>query len=430
MNVQDTAAFALEQLTNTGAQQVSVQATSVQKREFNVDGGQFSLLRTTFDNALDLTLIKDHCRGKVAGNDFSKDAVQAAVQDALTSAQSAQPDEAWQLYPGEQQDFNLGAPEGDMDKLFERTQELLSDIGREYPKVMIEQMIVSHTRAEAVYLNNLGARYNTLEGLYSYDLMINGHEGDKTSSFNGVGVSTDNLDTPLIDLGTTRQMLSDIEKQIETQAHQGKAEGAVIFTPNCSGEILGELIGNFVADGAILDGTSPWKDKLGTQVADPALTVRSAPLDSHVVCGERYMPDGRLSQDYDIIKQGVLSAFALSSFVANKKNLTPAPNGSMSLVVEGGEQSLNDLIAGIEHGLLVDRFSGGSPASNGDFSGVAKNSFLIQNGKIGPAVSETMISGNLAQMVKKLRGISRERVSDGHNLLPWLAVDGITISGK
>ena len=41
-----------------------------------------------------------------------------------------------------------------------------------------------------------------------------------------------------------------------------------------------------------------------------------------------------------------------------------------------------------------------------------------------------MISGNLAQMVKKLRGLSKERVSNGHGLLPWLAVDGITISGK
>ena len=430
MNAKDIAALALKEMLATGAQQVSVQAHSVQKREFNVDGGLFSLLRTTFDNALDLTLIKDHRRGKVAGNDFSQEAVKAAVQDALSSASSAEEDTAWQLFPGERRDFTLGAPEGDMDRLFERTRELLEDIRREYPKVMIEQMIVSHTRAEGVYLNSLGAEYHTLEGQYDYMMMINGHEGDKTSSFNGVGVSTDNLDRPFIDLGTTRQMLQDIEKQIHTVAPEGKYEGVVVFTPNCSGEVLGELIGNFVADGAILDGTSPWKDSLGQPVADPALTITAAPLHGSVVCGERYMSDGRLSADYDIIKAGVLDRFVLSSYVANKKGLTPAPNSTMSLVVSAGKKPLKDLIGGITKGLLVDRFSGGSPASNGDFSGVAKNSFLIENGVIGPAVSETMISGNLAQMVKKLRGLSKERVSNGHGLLPWLAVDGITISGK
>ncbi|NLA54041.1 MAG: TldD/PmbA family protein, partial [Clostridiales bacterium] len=68
--------------------------------------------------------------------------------------------------------------------------------------------------------------------------------------------------------------------------------------------------------------------------------------------------------------------------------------------------------------------------SNGDFSGVAKNSFFIRDGKIAEAVSETMISGNLEHMFKKVRGISSERVEDGQSVLPYIAVDGITISGK
>ena len=41
-----------------------------------------------------------------------------------------------------------------------------------------------------------------------------------------------------------------------------------------------------------------------------------------------------------------------------------------------------------------------------------------------------MISGNLAGMFEKLRGLSKERVEDGESLIPYIAVDGITISGK
>ena len=80
--------------------------------------------------------------------------------------------------------------------------------------------------------------------------------------------------------------------------------------------------------------------------------------------------------------------------------------------------------------ILVGRFSGGAPGINGDFSGVAKNSFLIENGEIKGAASETMISGNLAAMLNSLVDISSETVADGISVVPYAAFDGITISGK
>ena len=99
-------------------------------------------------------------------------------------------------------------------------------------------------------------------------------------------------------------------------------------------------------------------------------------------------------------------------------------------MVEPGERSLEELIASVENGLLLNRFSGGNPSPNGDFSGVAKNSFLIRNGKIASAVSETMISGNIAALLKNILAVSRERVSDGMTVVPWVKAAGITISGK
>ena len=430
MKAYDIAAYALQKLSDTGAQQYSCQSHTTEKREFNVDGGLFSLLRTTIDNRLDLTLIKDKRRGKVLINEFSEKAADAAVGDCLASAASAEADPAWQLYPGTQKSFTLGAPIGDMDRLFERSRELLETIRRDYPKVMVEQMIVAHESARGIYLNSLGARYETEEGSYTVSLMFSGHDGEKTSSFNGAGLRTDSLDTPLLELGALRQLLSDAEKQIDTVPTDGKFTGPVVFTPDCAGSMLYELLGNYVTDGVILDGTSRWKDKLGQMVADPRLTVSAAPLHPAVVCGERYTADGRLSEDYDVIKEGRLDSFVISSYVANKMNLQPSKNTGFSLIVSQGDQPVEDIIAGIDKGLLVSRFSGGSPASNGDFSGVAKNSFLIEKGKIGPAVSETMISGNLAGMFEHLRGLSKERVQDGGSLIPYIAVDGITISGK
>ena len=81
-------------------------------------------------------------------------------------------------------------------------------------------------------------------------------------------------------------------------------------------------------------------------------------------------------------------------------------------------------------GLLVARFSGGRPNENGDFSGIAKNSYYIENGKILYPVSETMISGNIPQMFLNITGISRERTDFGAQVLPWIAFKDISISGK
>jgi len=61
---------------------------------------------------------------------------------------------------------------------------------------------------------------------------------------------------------------------------------------------------------------------------------------------------------------------------------------------------------------------------------VAKNGFLIEKGKIVSALSETMISGNLADMMNNLIAISKETLEDGSIVAPYMAFGGITVSGK
>ncbi len=75
-------------------------------------------------------------------------------------------------------------------------------------------------------------------------------------------------------------------------------------------------------------------------------------------------------------------------------------------------------------------FSGGEPGANGEFSGVAKNSFYVENGEIKGAVMETMINGNLQDVFRNVTAVSKELVSDGRMAFPYLATEGVTISGN
>ncbi len=399
--------------------------------EFNVDGGEFSLFRTLFDRKLSLTVYDHGKKGSISTNKHDDAAIEAAVASCVASASSAQPDPAWDIAPvSKNGHFTEGAPDMDTALLFDRTEELLSAVKERHPKIMVEQMIIKHIRYDSVYANSNGVEYTTLGGEYAVELMFSAHDGDATSSFFGSGVITDSLDRPFIELGSIEKDLSDVENQIHTKPIEGKFLGTVLFTPGTLGEMLNTAIGNFAADMTLLDGTALWKDKLGEKVADARLTVSSAPLDERIVCGERYTSEGYLSENYDVIKDGVLNSFVLSQYVANKIGKERSANSAMNLIVKPGTEPLADIIKGMTRGIIVGRISGGEPSANGEFSSVAKNSFYVENGEIKYAVSETMISGNLAELLNNLRAISKETVADGYSVLPYAAFDNVTVSGK
>ncbi len=427
-----TAQNAVNALKEAGADKAQADVSYVITHEFNVDGGEFSLFRTLFDKQLKLTAIQDGRKGTVSQNRYDDETIASSAKACLEAAASAGPDENWDFAPVSQnEDFTLGEVKPDLDRLFFRCKELLESVKSRFPKIMMEQMIVSHTETFKAKANSYGVLYSTHEGNYSVDLMFSGHDGDKASSFFGSGMITDALDKPFMELGTIEKDLSDVEKQIETTVVDGKFEGTVVLTPGCLGSFIASVLMDFAGEGGLLSGTSPWKDKLGEKVADERITVSLSPLDKRIVCGDRITGEGFRAENFDIIKDGSLNAFAIGLYASNKLKLPRGKNDSFNLFMAPGSETMDKIISSIDRGIVVGRFSGGQPSSNGDFSGVAKNSFLIENGKIGQALSETMISGNLADMLFRLRGISCEQVADGMAVLPCaVAFDGITISGK
>ena len=429
--LKNIAQSALSTLAEMGAERAQCTVRTSETREFNMDGGEFSLMRTLFDRLLSLTAYKDSRRGIVRTNSLAPDAIERAAADCLSAAASADPDDAWELAPGAPaQSFTRGPLEPDLDLLFERTRELAETVAERYPKIMIEQMIVSHECSRSIWASSLGSEYEINSGEYKVYMMFSAHEGELSSSFFGSGFSTYTLDRPFIECASLAEDLANVERQISTVAFEGKCEGTLILPPSCLGEFLYYALDNFAGDSAMLDGTAIWRNSLGQTVADPRLTVSIAPLDARIVRGSVLTGEGYLSENYDVIRHGVLESFMLSAYVANKTGQKRALNSSFSIVIEAGDTPIDEIVRNTENGIIVGRFSGGSPSSNGDFSGVAKNSFIVRDGKIVGAASETMISGNLADMLKNLVAISDTTVCDGSSVLPTIAFGGITISGK
>lgn len=428
MNLQEAAAYALEQLQKAGADHANVLAGSGKIDELNIDGGEFSLMRSGFKTSLSLKAILDQKAGIIAINSHEKEAIDRAVVDCMAAAMAAQPDEAEAIAPKEENGtFTAGVLTPDRNLLFDRLQEFMDTIAAEYPKINMEQLVAKYDHDDLLLMNTNGVEYRYENGAYVFSTMFSAHEGDRAGSFNGVTTLANDLGTPIADQYILRRLLKEAEADLTARPVPEKFEGTLLVSPAYLGEFLGTALGCYIGDSALISGTGMWKDKLGRQVTSTGITLETRPLDDAIVCGERFTGDGYRSANQMLIRDGVLESYNLSGYAARKTGLQRAANYSCAYFMKPGEQSLEELIAGIENGILLTRFSGGAPGPSGDFGGVAKNSFLIQNGKLAGAVTETMISGNFASLLQNLRGITRETACDGMTVLPWAAFDGITV---
>jgi PmbA protein len=257
-----------------------------------------------------------------------------------------------------------------------------------------------------------------------------GNDGENSTGINYTYVIFDDLDKKFIELGSIEKDLTDAENSLNPIRVSDKFEGDVLFTPNCAAQVLSFVMGNTVADHALVTKTSKWLDKIGEQVASPLLTVRANPWDERIICHEVHTCDGFRSENYDVIEKGVLKSFGATLYAASKCGVDRAPNTGMDAVVDPGDTPYEDMVKSIKKGLIIGSLSCGMPGATGELSGVAKNAFLVEDGEIKGAVMETMISVNLFDMLFNIKSISKELLCNGSMVMPYILAGGVTISGN
>jgi len=432
MTRQDIAEYALDALKKAGADKVACKVSCGRKEEFNVEANKFTLLRTLFNDELNLKAICNNRKGVTVINKLDRDSIDRAVADCISLAELATPDEAEDIAEKAENksfDQNIGGP--DMDALYSRTKELLDFVNEKYPKIIFEGMMSDFNAGQSTYVNSNGVEYHKESELYTFTTMFSAKDGEKSTSFNYYGAPLSSLAMPLIDIGMHGILIDEAARSLDTRMVDGKFVGKIIVTPACKDMIWQTIFQNFLSDVVLIDGTSRWKDSLGTKVADSKLTMQMVPHHPGIVAGERFTSDGFESRDTCLIRDGILESFALSLYGSRKTGHPRAANTAFeNIEVTAGNTSLEDMIRGVDRGILLNRFSGASPGPSGDVSGVAKNSFMIENGKVTDALSETMLSFNIVDLLMNISAISKERCEDGASLLPWCCFDGVTISGK
>ena len=160
-DLKQLAAECLAKLKEAGADTAQARLSLSEKREFNIDGGEFSLFRTTFNRSLTLTAFRETRTGSVSLNSFGKEDIDRAVSDCMASVESDQPDPARGIAENQgERELTYGVPEPDAEKFFFRTRELKEEIEKRFPLIIMEQMINSHDKTETFYADPTGNRFH------------------------------------------------------------------------------------------------------------------------------------------------------------------------------------------------------------------------------------------------------------------------------
>ena len=202
----------------------------------------------------------------------------------------------------------------------------------------------------------------------------------------------------------------------------------------------------------VLLGVSPLKGKLDEEAFDERFTLiddgtlpfapRSSRYDDEGVPTSRkpLIDQGRVSQFlYDLKTAGLAEAQSTGNgfkagFMGSRDFKNPPGIAPATWLVSPGERSLSELIQEMEEGLIVDQVIGlgqGNVAS-GEFSNNVAIGFYVRDGEVVGRVKNTMIAGNVYDLLKeKLIELGGE-VEWAYGLFkaPPLLVDGVSVVGR
>lgn len=248
---------------------------------------------------------------------------------------------------------------------------------------------------------------------------------------------------PVLDF---KSVVDEVVRQLELAQRNASIRAGlmpVVFTPyGVASCLIMPLIAAFNGK-AVYDGTSPLKDKLGKRVFDTRFNLwddstlpfqtRSYPCDDEGIPGQRT----------PLVERGVVSHFLYDLHTAalcgsrstgngNRQGGLPTPYPS-SLVVGEGDGSFWDMIKDIKEGLVVELTMGAEQGNilNGDFSGNVLLGYKVENGEIVGRVKNTMVSGNVYQVLAQIEAIGRERKwVEGILLTPSLYCQNLSVATK
>ena len=173
-------------------------------------------------------------------------------------------------------------------------------------------------------------------------------------------------------------------------------------------------------------------DSLGEELFPQWLNIYERPHLKQGLASSSFDNEGVQTYDMDIIKDGALANYILSSYPARKLGLRSNGHagGIHNCIVSDTGQSDEALLKQMGTGLVVTELMGqGVNIVNGDYSRGAAG-FWVENGVIQYPVHEVTIAGNLRDMFKNIVAVGAQKEVRGALQTGSVLIDDLQIAGS
>ncbi|MFA6309837.1 MAG: metalloprotease PmbA [Sterolibacterium sp.] len=197
------------------------------------------------------------------------------------------------------------------------------------------------------------------------------------------------------------------------------------------------LISSFVhavSGGSLYRKSSFLLDSLGQRIFPEHVRISERPHLRGAMASSPFDDDGVATHDREVVADGVLQGYFLSTYSGRKLGMPSTGNagGSHNLIVHPGPGKLDfeGLLHEMGTGLLVTELLGqGINYVTGDYSRGAAG-YWVERGKIAHPVQEITIAGNLRDMFLGIAAIGNDVLVRGSKQVGSILVERMTVAGN
>ena len=428
--------LALEEARQQGIDQAEVAASHDSGLAATARLGDVENLEYTNDRGVGITVYRDSRKGSASTSDISPAAIREAVAKACTFAE----------YTAEDPHAGLA----DAARMCTDIMDLELDHSWPIDSAAAISLAIecedSAMQFDARISNSEGATVATSRGVHAYGNTHGfiGSYAKSSHSISCVVLGSENGEMQRDYYYSTARDPADLENVAsigETAARRAvnrlgaqkikTTRAPVLYIPEIARGFIGHAIGA-IAGGAQYRRASFLLDAADEQIFPEFVNIHERPHLPKGMASRAYDAEGVATYDRDIVSDGVLQGYILSSYSARRLGLESTANagGAQNLEVPGNADGLQALLQAMGTGLLVEELIGqGVNAVTGDYSRGAVGQW-VENGQIQYPVHEITIAGNLRELYGRIAAIGNDQDVRGAIRCGSILVDEMTIAGS
>ncbi|MDW5416417.1 metalloprotease PmbA [Iodobacter sp. CM08] len=431
----DLASQVLEQAAIQGATACDVDVSEGYGQNISVRLGEVETIEYNRDKGVGVTVYLGQQKGHASSSDFSAAAIKDTVKAALAIARFTAADSF------------AGLPDAD------RLATSFPDFDLYHPwDLSVEGAIELATECEDA-ARSVDARISNSEGasvstgasrfVYANSLGFMGAECSSRYSLSAAVIAEDESGMQRDYWYSSARAYLDLDSAVAVGQRAGErslrrlgarrvktGEYPVLFEAPVASGLIGTFV-QAVSGSSLYRKSSFLPDSLGTSVFAPCVSIAEDPFLKKGMSSGAFDAEGVATVARDVVSQGVLNGYFLSSYSARKLGMSTTGNagGSHNLLV-AATHTFAQLLAELGTGLFVTELLGhGTNMVTGDYSRGAAG-FWVENGVIQYAVEEITIAGNLRDIFKDIVGIGDDSPPWSSRKVGSILVSKMTVAGE